>query len=316
MCKDVELCLFKGETKMNEKNIYELTPSQEVSYLQCKYTLFKRVVNILSSVTFDEEIDFDLMKKAFNLVVERNDCLRIKFFKKDKQLMQYFDDPKPLEKIPFYDFKTEEEQFAFIDKYKNKAIKYMKGVVVEPTFIKTFDNKYMVLLKVCHLVLDIYGINIIYKDLIEVYKALKDGKELPSAPGSYEEVMKKDIAKKHNDKLVNGDKEFFEEMLVDNPEPFYAGLHGPNNKIWQKNLSKNHRSMKMFFIQNDTKGYCYSIDGKLVERVFDYCKENSFSPANFLFYTCTLAAAKLNNNTRHVLPLQLCNCRGKTKQQH
>ena len=295
---------------MEEKTIYELTPSQDVSYLQCKYTLFKRVINILSSITLDEEIDFEIMKNAFNLVVERNDCLRIKFFKKDKQLKQYIDDAKPLTKIPVLSFATEDEQMKFIDRYKNKAIKYLKGKVIEPTFIKTFDNRYMVLLKVCHLVLDIYGINVIYKDLMDVYTALKDGKELPPKPGSFEEVMKKDIDKKHNDRLVDNNTEFFTNLLNDNPEPYYTGLHGMDNAIWQKKLSKNHRGMQMFFINNDTKGYCHDIDAELVERVIEYCKDHSCSPANFLFYTCSLTAAKLNNNTKHVLPLELCNCRG------
>ena len=66
----------------------------------------------------DKKIDFDVMKDAFNLVVERNDCLRIKFFKKDKQLKQYFDDVKPLSEIPVLKFDTEKQQNDFIDKYK------------------------------------------------------------------------------------------------------------------------------------------------------------------------------------------------------
>ena len=295
---------------MKERKIYELTPAQDVPYLQCKYTLFKRVINVLSSITLEEEVDFELMKDAYNLVVERNDCLRIKFFKKRKQLMQYIDEPKKLKNIPILSFKTKEEQEKYIDKYKNSAIKFLKGQVVEPTFIKTYDNRCMILLKVCHLVLDIYGVNIIYQDLINVYNALKNGETLPEQPSSFEEIMIKDIEKKHNERLVNNNTEFFTDLLQNNPEPFYTGLHGPDNKIWQKKLSKNHRSMQMFFINNDTKGYCHNIDGALVEKVLNYCKEYSCTPAHFLMYTCTLTAAKLNNNTRNVLPLELCNCRG------
>ena len=86
MLKNVKT--IKEEITMTEKQIYELTPAQDVPYLQCKYTLFKRVINILSSISLSEDIDFDVMKDAFNLVVERNDCLRIKFFKK-------YDFPEP-----------------------------------------------------------------------------------------------------------------------------------------------------------------------------------------------------------------------------
>ena len=75
---------------MKEKTIYELTPSQDVIQLQTKYTLYKRVVNILFSATYNEKIDYSLMKKAINILIERNDCLRLRFIKKDKQLKQYF----------------------------------------------------------------------------------------------------------------------------------------------------------------------------------------------------------------------------------
>ena len=75
---------------MENLELYELSPSQDVIMLQCKYTLFRQIVNILSSMTSDEELDFNIMKDAFNKVVERNDCLRIKIIKKNKKLMQYF----------------------------------------------------------------------------------------------------------------------------------------------------------------------------------------------------------------------------------
>ena len=66
-----------------ERTYYELTPSQEVVELQCKYTLFKRVVNILFSATSEEKLNFGIMENAFNKIVERNDCLRIRFVKKE-----------------------------------------------------------------------------------------------------------------------------------------------------------------------------------------------------------------------------------------
>ena len=83
-----------------ERRYYDLNPSQNVSKLQCQYTLFKRVINILFSAKREEEIDFEVMEKAFNILVERNDCLRIQFVKKDKKLMQYFRDKVEFNNIP------------------------------------------------------------------------------------------------------------------------------------------------------------------------------------------------------------------------
>ena len=295
---------------MENLELYELSPSQDVIMLQCKYTLFRQIVNILSSMTSDEELDFNIMQDAFNKVVERNDCLRIKFVKKNKKLMQYFSSTQIFEDIPVLEFKTEKEQNKFISKVRKKPINYKKGVVIEPYFIKTFDNKYMVFLKVCHLVLDIYGINMIYKDLFEVYHSLKNEKELPPAPGKYEDLVKKDLVKKNDKEFYEKNYEYFKEMLTDKPEPFYAGLSGEKNPIWQKQRKKRKRAMKMFFINCDTKGYAHKIDADTCNKVMEYCKANNQSPANFLFYTASITASKMNGNVKDMLPLELCNCRG------
>lgn len=294
---------------MKGKLCYELSPAQSVPYLQCRYTLFKRVINIISSITLSEDVDFELMEKAYNLVVERNDCLRIKFFKQKGELKQYFLEKKPYKKISVVKYETKEKFDAFLKKYKKHAIKYLNGTVIEPNFIKTHDGKNMILLKVCHLVLDVYGIFVIFKDLLDVYNALKNGTELPPRPAKFEDVIKRDIERNYNESRQTKHEDFFKDMLSDKPEPYYTGIHGPNNKIWQKKLKTNHRGMKMFFIKNDTNTYIHTIQPELTERVIEYCRQNQISPANFFFYTCTLTAAILNDKTKNTLPLSLCNCR-------
>lgn len=294
---------------MEERTYYNLTPSQDVSYLQCKYTLYKRVINILTSITFDEEIDFNLMQVAFNKMLERHDCLGIKFIKKKKMLMQYFGTAEKQEKIPVRKFKTEKEQEKFIEKVRRKPIKYLKGKLIEPYFIYTYDGKQMVFLKVCHLVLDIYGISVIFKDLIAIYSALKNNLAMPERPTKFEEVVKKDLERKNNKEYNDNNRQFFTKLLNDNPEPYYAGLHGPNNEIWQKKLAKGNRGMQMFFVHNDTRDYCHKISAPIVEKVYHFCETNKCSPATFLLYTCTLTAGKINNNAQNLLPLALYNCR-------
>ena len=63
---------------MENIKYYDLNPSQEVVKLQCKYTLFKRVINILTSATANKDIDTGLMKKALIETIKRNDCLRFR----------------------------------------------------------------------------------------------------------------------------------------------------------------------------------------------------------------------------------------------
>ena len=291
---------------------YDLNPSQEVVKLQCKYTLFKRVINILTSATANKEIDIEVMTNALYKIIERNDCLRLRFVKKNGKLMQYFVDQENIEKkpVPYIEFETEEKQNEFFEGLRKRPIDYMNGVVVEPYFCKTHDNKFMIVLKVCHLILDIYGINNIYKDLFEVYDALIEGKELPSRPAKFEDVVIKDLAAKNNSEIKKRNTEFFTKYLTEKENPYYAGIHGANEPIYQKQLKKGRHTSRMFFIKNDTQGHMYHIDGELVSRAVDYCKETRCSVSNFFFYTMSICASKLNNNVKNMLPLELCNCRG------
>ncbi len=302
---------------MADKPCYNLSLSQDVAYLQCKYSLYKRVINILSSITIDEEVDFELMDQAFKLLVERNDCLRIRFFKKRGQLMQYFGDSgKNIKKVPVLSFETKEQQDAFIDKVRKKTIDYMHGVVIEPYFIHTYDNRYMVFFKICHLVTDLYGINVLYMDLMNVYNALKKGEALPAAPTSFEEVIKKEIEKNSKGNLEEKHLEYFTNLLTDNPEPFYAGIHGPDNPIWQKQLKKHHRSMPIFLVRNSTRSYRHKIGRDLVEKMLTYCQENRCSSTNLLFYASSIALAKLNGNLKNIIPVGLYNCRNSAQEKH
>ena len=297
---------------MEDIKHYDLNPSQEVVKLQCKYTLFKRVINIVTSATANIDIDIKIMTKALNKTIERNDCLRLRFVKQNGKLMQYFENKENIEDInvPYIEFITKEEQDVFFEKLRKKPIAYMKGIVVEPYFCKTFDNKFMVILKVCHLILDIYGINNIYKDLFDVYKALKEDKELPPKPINFEDVLIKDLSVKNNKEIKERNTEFFTKYLKEREKPYYTGLHGPEEPIFRKQLEKGRHTSKMFFINNDTHGYLHHIDNAIVEKALEYCKEKHCSVSNFFFYTMSVCASKINNDVKYMLPLELCNCRG------
>ncbi len=302
----------KEKLSVNEIKYYDLNPSQEVVKLQCKYTLFKRVINILTSATAHKDVDTDIMKKALIETIKRNDCLRLRFVKKDGKLMQYFASEEEITdlNIPFIEFHTKEEQEEFFASTRKKAIDYLNGVVIEPYFCKTYDGKFMLVMKVCHLILDIYGLNNIYKDLFEVYEALKESKELPPRLAKFEDVIKKDLTVKYNKEIEQKNRDFFTKYLSEKEEPYFAGLHGPNEPIFQKQMKKGRHSTRMFFIKNDTQCYMHPINSNLVARALDYCQQTKCSVSNFFFYTMAVTASKLNNEVKNLLPLELCNCRG------
>lgn len=301
--------LKENVMKKEKYKLYDTTLAQDLPILQTKYTLFKRVINIAMSATSDVPLDYDIMLKALNLAVERNDCTRLRFVKRNGKIKQYFLPKYEYKSMIKKQFSTPAAQEKYITKQTHKAVKYMQGEVLVPYFIHTYENKDMILLKVCHINFDLYGLNIFFKDLFEIYDSLKNNTPLPKCPASFENIIIKDLAHKFDTEYHEKNHKFFEEYLRTRPQPYYAGLHGKKGKHYQKMIKKGWHSMRMFFIKNDTQGYMHNIPSETSIKLVEYCKQNNVSPANYLLFAFCVVQSRLNG-VNNLMPLELCNCRG------
>lgn len=299
--------------EVNNPTLYGLSYSQEIIDLQTKYALFKRVVNILFSITFDEGYDPELMKKAIDLLYQRNDCLRLRFVKKDKKVMQYFLPEAHPGQICTMDFPTQQAFESFMLKYRKKGLDMYKGECLEVIFATNPSGKQMLICKVNHFVADTYGIGVLVGDLCGIYDALKSGKELPAAPGSFEDIIRKDNEYRLNEEQVQKDREFFKEYYEKRhaERPIYCSLHGEKAERWMAQKRKGKISMPYFMVRCDTTGFQYIIPAAISEKVEKWCTEKELPLGTFYYYAYTLACSLVNGKeTRPMVSLELLNCRG------
>lgn len=295
-----------------EKTLYGFNSSQDVINLQTKYSLFGRVANIVFSTELEAGFDKALMTRAINTVIERNDCLRISFIKKGKDILQYFEDSRTIGNIPEKKFRTNEEKRKFIGGFRKNALKIFKGEVLKVVFAEEIGGNQSIYFKISHYVADTYGIGVIVSDLFAVYDALKNGKEMPAAPGSFEAVLKKDLAYKANDELRVKDEEFFKEYyeVKHREHPMYCGVHGNTADHWLKVKESGKFSMPYFFVRCDTEGYKFTIPGALCCKAREWCSTNQIPMSTFFFTTCNIAASLINGKEERLNPLMLLDCRG------
>ena len=300
-----------GVNNSETRNLLGFNNSQDVINLQTKYTLFKRVVNIVFSVTCDDGFDPQLMTDALNRLYERNDCMRLTFVKDGKQTKQYFEAHRTVGMIPTVHFETYGKMEAFINRFRRKPTNAYKGDVLRVVYAVNPDGKQMIIFKISHFVADTYGIGILVNDLFAVYDALKRGEELPPAPGSFEEIIRKDNEYRTAE-ACKKDEEFFRDYFFNRyPEhPTYCGTHGNKSDIWLKEKRKGKFSKRMFLIRCSTVGYQFVIPASLNEKVVKWCTENAISMSSFYYYTCSIAQSLLNDRARRLLNIELLNCRG------
>ena len=124
--------LKKNETM---KKLYEIIPSQDCMYLMHRFSVHKQMAQIPTSFTVENDIDFDILQKAFNIVIKRNDCMRLAFTKKGGKLMQYFREPYTY-RVPLKYFRSVEQQEAFFTADAPKPVRFEKGELFRIYFFK------------------------------------------------------------------------------------------------------------------------------------------------------------------------------------
>lgn len=290
-----------------ERTYYGFNTSQDIIHLQTAYTLFHRVANIVFVTTFENGFDRAVMTSALDMLVKRNDCLRITFVKKDGTIMQYFEPERKLGRIDSVQFASRSEFTKYMHRFRRGMISPFKGEVLKAVFAKNQEGKDMIIFKISHYVADTYGINVLMDDLFGIYAALKEGRELPPAPGSFEEVLKKELPGKNDAEARDRDRQFFNDYYHNRHPlpPLYCGIHGNNCDFWLKSRRKGNFGVRYLFVKCDTEGYMSVIPAAVVEKAMKWCEESQITLSTFFFYTFCITCSLLNGKAKYQNPLML-----------
>ena len=245
-----------------QKTYYEICGSQALPLLQLRYSPHKECTQIIFYMIVNQKLDFELLERAVNMEIERNDSLRIRFEKQDKKLKQYFLPELKLENIPILDFtgKTKQEQDAVLSKDAHKPLKIMKGETYRIIFYQTFDGRTGIYLNISHIIADLSAAVVFFSDLLEVITALQNGATMPKPLSSFEECLKKDLLAFNDKEATEKHHQFFKELFTKDGPTFYAGVDGMRllNKTRRKKKDPNLRYETRSMLMSD-KSENYSI---------------------------------------------------------
>ena len=306
-------------SKKRPEIIYDLIPSQQTMYLMFKYTFSKQISQIPTSFSIDKDIDFELLTKALNIEFERNDSLRLRFIKVDKEIKQYFLPSYRMAKVPCKYFRSAEDQEAFFAKDAQTPVRFDKGNTFRIYFYKNANGTNGIYFNVSHLVMDALGSMRFYYDLISVYRALKNGTELPKALDSYEEYIKEEHQRLGNTKKMEKHEKFYREYFAKGGEPFYAGVHGPAFLEKQRAKKKNP-DLRVPAAYNPLLDKCnmitHHIDPETASRIYSFCKERSIAPESLFMLGLRTHCSAINYRTDDVFMMATCSKRATVKEKN
>lgn len=301
--------------------LYDIIPSQETMYLMIKFSLHKSLVQIPTSFTIDKEYDFDLMKKAIEIEFQRNDALRLEFFKIDGKVKQHFRTPEEfkLDEIGVKEFASLEEQEAFFAEDAKKAVLFLKGQTYRIYLFKTEGVGNGIYFNVTHMAMDAMGIVIFYFDLLKVYNALKDGTPMPEPLASYEEYINEEFARLADKKKMAKHEAFYRDYFLKGGEPFYAGVHGPAflEKERKKKKDPDRRCASAY---NPIYDKCETITKHIgpedSKKIFEYCLAHNMAPESIFQLGLRTHCSAINYRVDDVFLMSMCSKRATNKEKN
>lgn len=175
---------------MESQQYYPLTSSQHLIFLSWQFTTHKQIMNIPTSFLTDAQLDLDLLKKALEEAVQRNDAFGIRITKKGKDRVQYFTDRRvrTLETLDFTG-KTHDEMEAFFYQVGRKKMPMYDQPLAKMYIVRAPDGSCGLFTCISHLILDSWAISMFYKDVMTLYLAYLNQGPMPKPLKSCEALM-------------------------------------------------------------------------------------------------------------------------------
>lgn len=296
---------------MENQKLYDIIPSQDCMYLMHKFSLHKQMAQIPTSFSIKMELDFNLLQRALDIVIERNDCLRLAFVKKGGKLKQYFRSSNRYKADIRY-FRSKQEQEEFCDADAKKPVRFEKGEIFRIVFFTVRGEEYGVYGNFTHMIIDAMGIAFFYKELFTVYAALMQKDELPKEADSYESYIIKELRELGNEKKTAKHEKFYKNYFLENGEPFYAAVHGMDFLKAYRKRTKNPEA-RVPLAYNPLYSKCdflsMHISAEKAAKIFSYCRTNEITPESVFQLGLHTHCSAVNERIGDVSMMSVCSKR-------
>ncbi len=271
------------------ENLYELTNPQKSIWLTEQYYKGTSVNNICGTVKLNFKIDFDVLRRAINLLIQNNDCLRIKFNIQNGIIKQFVSDYKFIN-IEIIDINTENEIKNIQNKLVSRVFDLENDYLFQFKIYRLPDGKGGYVLNIHHILGDSWCLGLISKEIIKAYNYLSGLSTEEPLTSSYVDFC---VAEKEymQSSKYEKDKEYWNSIF--NTVPELASI--PSSL-------KNTEEISCI-----AKRKTFIINKLLNSKINNYCRENRISVYNFLMSIYALYIGRVSNLTDFVIGTPILN---------
>lgn len=267
--------------KRKGKKVYPLTAAQKLHFFTLQHCEKKQVLNIGTSLTIEQELDWDLLKQAVYEAYERCESMRIRFAAdKEKQVYQYIVDKEERD-IEHFDFTGWQPVHAEEKMKEWTAVPFEKydAPLNRIIMIKLPDGYQGIYMLVDHRTMDAQALIVFLKDIIEIYAHYKyEGIDYPKPMASYIRQLEKDLTYEAGCSAKERDTAFFEN-LIKSSEPIYCDIYGVEKlKEERKKLDNPKLRAATNVTDNvDANITLFELEAEPSNKMMDFCGEHQIS---------------------------------------
>mgnify|MGYP000947702547 CR=1 FL=1 len=201
------------------REYYPLTYPQRSVWVLDKLCPDTSIGVISATLKSDSDLDYELLQEAFNVMIQRNEGIRIRFTLRDGAPVQYVA-PYEYYHLNFIDFRNKPIEELYMWDEQMSSIPYGQLDVPLFYFAVAKYNKHSTAIytKVHHLISDAWSVVSIGNQIMEYYDLLSNGAEIPEEPlPSYLEYIKREKQYLASKKYAN-DERYWKEKYQDGLE--------------------------------------------------------------------------------------------------
>lgn len=267
-----------------------LTNSQKSIWVTEQYYRGSSINNICGSAIIEEQLDFDKLEKAIQIVCQKHDNFWLQLKIENGEVIQVLSDEKE-PKIGIIKVANQSELEEELEKIVKKPFKLEESDLYKFYIIKFENGEGGFMLNIHHLIADAWTLAFISNEIIKTYSELKQNREVETnAIYSYIDYIKAEEEYLKSEKYQK-DKKYWTEKFAQIPE--VATIPGSKTNADESNPKGNRRQ--------------FNLEVSKVEKIKQYCQENKISLYNFFMAIYAIYIGEISNLDEFVIGTPILN---------
>lgn len=258
---------------------YNLTNQQKALFnIECVYK--NSSINCINSwLEIEENVDFVILEKTMNYIVEKNDIYRANIIKEDNEIYQVIK--------PYNYFKMNVVEVGSIEELEEEVVKKVrydleKGDLYKYIGFKNRNGKDGVVVLEHHLISDAWTMSLMIKHITNIYYKLKNNESV------------EDFEFPQYVEYIETQNEYMNSEKFKKDEEYWLDKY--STKIDEVFFKKDKHSFDTHFIRKE-----YELEDDLVTSIRDFCKNNKITEYIFWLTVFCIYIGRIKGVSRYII---------------